>query len=165
MKQPHQATSSASAAAAVAKPPVAVFQCWFDFCRCGSTTWHGTAWCPSSASPTTPFWGGIYQQERTPVRMASQCPTTPSTSPRSSSPTLPCESPPPAPPVEHRERIKSFVLRKSGRKCSKCQVNLEFNEATVLATERDICWRSELSLRLTVSAEERATGESRRSCK
>lgn len=54
--------------------------------------WRGTAWCPSSALATTLSWGEIFRKERTLVSMASRCPTTPSTSPRSSCPTLPCES-------------------------------------------------------------------------
>lgn len=73
-------------------PPFQVFQCPFCLCRCGSTTWRGTAWYPSSASAATLSWGEIFLQEKTLVSMASPCPTTPSTSPRSSCPTLPCES-------------------------------------------------------------------------
>lgn len=59
--------------------------------RYGSTTRRGTAWCPFSVLPTTPSWGEICQQGRTPASTASLRPITPSTSPRSSSPMLPCE--------------------------------------------------------------------------
>lgn len=59
--------------------------------RSGSTTRAGTPWSPSSTWPATRCCGHGCPRAPTPRSTASQPPTTPSTSPRSSSRRPPCE--------------------------------------------------------------------------
>lgn len=115
--------------------------------RCGSITRHGTAWCPSSASPTTPSWEEICPREGTPASSASPCPTIPSTSQRSSSPMPPCES------EQHMRPLKLCKIQTNQWITARKPVMLHLFHNIALA-----CWRRWFLVFLTV-CDQMQTGE------